>query len=238
MNQERWKRIDDIYNKAMDLQPGRREAFVNEACAGNEELLDQINRLLESSDQESGFLDSPAIEIAAKAIANDREANLFGETTSRVFIKISTGKRQGKTLVFTEHKICVFGRANDCYEVLPDDERISRHHFMLEATPPNISIQDLKSRNGTFVIRNARQDKVALHSSGSPIMQLHHGDRIQIGGIILEISVETPALCAICGQNTRLNSFGSSKKPAPAALCDDCLAGVLHTIHVSKPQNC
>jgi hypothetical protein len=227
MNQERWKQINNIYNEAMDLQPSQREAFVNIACANDEKLLDHINKLLESSEQESGFLDSPAIEIAAKAIAKDQETELASETSYQVFIKIMKGKREGKTLVFSEHKICVFGRANDCYEILPDDERISRHHFMLEINPPNISIQDLKSRNGTFVLRNAQQYKVVLHSSGSQIMQVHHGDKIQIEDIILEISVEAPIPCAICGRNTRFNSPVRSEKPRPSALCGNCLTSVL-----------
>jgi hypothetical protein len=239
MNQERWNQINAIYNEAMDLPVNQRKEFVNKICANDEKLLDQINRLLESSEQESGFLDSPAIEIAAKAIAMDQESNLSSETISRVFIKILNGKRQGKTLAFSDHRICVFGRANDCYEVLPDDERISRRHFMLEVNPPNISIQDLKSRNGTIVLRCAQKDKIALHSSGLQIMQVYHGDKIQIGDIVLEIYVEAPIPCAICGPNTRLGSSVRSEKARPAALCDNCLTSVLDAAHAPCRQaNC
>jgi len=46
MNPERWQQTKRLYNSALELEPDRREAFLQEACAGDEALRKQIEHLL------------------------------------------------------------------------------------------------------------------------------------------------------------------------------------------------
>ena len=55
--QERWQRIAVIFDQAVSLAPGERSAFLDRVCQGNDELRQQVDDLLQSSDQASGFLD-------------------------------------------------------------------------------------------------------------------------------------------------------------------------------------
>ena len=49
------------------------------------------------------------------------------------------------------HDAFLFGRGNECHAKLPKDGYVSRHHFLLEVNPPQATIRDLRSLNGTHV---------------------------------------------------------------------------------------
>src|SRR5580692_592225 len=69
MDSERWKRIDDLVNAAWERPPAERAEFVRQACAGDQALEREV-RSLEASDRQAGsFLDNPAMEVAARALA-------------------------------------------------------------------------------------------------------------------------------------------------------------------------
>jgi len=46
MKPERWQEIERLYNSVLQLEPGRREAFLKEACAGDESLRKEVVSLL------------------------------------------------------------------------------------------------------------------------------------------------------------------------------------------------
>jgi serine/threonine protein kinase/tetratricopeptide (TPR) repeat protein len=67
---ERWKHVDDVLQSALDHAPGEREAFLREACAGDEALEREVRSLLTHEQSAERFMDRPAMEIAALGIAN------------------------------------------------------------------------------------------------------------------------------------------------------------------------
>ena len=68
---ERWNQIDQIYNSAVNLELGEREAFLKQACVGDKSLRKEIERLLEHQQEAEDFIESPAIEILGREIAAD-----------------------------------------------------------------------------------------------------------------------------------------------------------------------
>ena len=46
MNAEQFKRVDQLFDAALDVPPEERDAFLQEACGGDEELRHQVERLL------------------------------------------------------------------------------------------------------------------------------------------------------------------------------------------------
>ena len=46
MKSERWRRIEQLYQSALEQEPQRRESFLDSACASDEELRRQVERLL------------------------------------------------------------------------------------------------------------------------------------------------------------------------------------------------
>ena len=57
MTPERWRQIRDVLEKALDLAPGERSAYLNQACSSDSSLRQEVATLLASSDHvRSNFL--------------------------------------------------------------------------------------------------------------------------------------------------------------------------------------
>jgi serine/threonine protein kinase len=69
MDPERWKRIEEVLQSALDCEPGKREAFLRRECAGDQNLEHEVRSLLTLEPRAERFLGRPAVEIAARAIA-------------------------------------------------------------------------------------------------------------------------------------------------------------------------
>src|SRR5262249_1519239 len=59
---------NDLFLKALDLRsPGKRRAYIDEACRGNAELRAQVESLLSASERAGSFLEKPVVDLAAGA---------------------------------------------------------------------------------------------------------------------------------------------------------------------------
>jgi hypothetical protein len=123
----------------------------------------------------------------------------------KVKLEIVAGPMVGKDFEFEEHDTFVFGRMPDCHMCLPDDQMVSRHHFILEANPPDARIRDLGSLNGTFVNNKkygGREETETLEEAGKrkyPEVDLKHGDSIQVGETLFKVQIDAPMFCCECG---------------------------------------
>jgi serine/threonine protein kinase len=74
---EQHHRIGDLYHRALALPAERRAAFLAEACGDDDVLGREVRSLLEAHDQAGDFIEAPAIETAATALAGAGHAALF-----------------------------------------------------------------------------------------------------------------------------------------------------------------
>ena len=64
MTPERWQRIREVLEKALELAPGERSVYLNEACSSDSSLRQEVETLLASSDDvRSSFLQSSALRV-------------------------------------------------------------------------------------------------------------------------------------------------------------------------------
>jgi serine/threonine protein kinase len=70
----RWHLIERHYDEAMERDADRRDAFLDEACAGDAELRREVASLLRYGGATRGFLGRPALLDAATGIAEDDDA--------------------------------------------------------------------------------------------------------------------------------------------------------------------
>ncbi len=73
MKPDRWREIEDLYNAALELEPDRRQAFLEEARCGDESIRREVRRLLELQPEAEGFIESPAMEMVAGTIGPGSE---------------------------------------------------------------------------------------------------------------------------------------------------------------------
>ena len=71
MEPERWRQIERLYHAALEHEKSQRPPFLEQSCAGDESLQREVESLLAQDEQGESFLESPALEVAAKAIARD-----------------------------------------------------------------------------------------------------------------------------------------------------------------------
>jgi len=86
MPPELWKRVEELYHATLEREPSAREAFLREACGPNADLQREVESLLAVDATGDGFLESPAIEVAAQALARDPPgvlAGMIGQTVSQ-----------------------------------------------------------------------------------------------------------------------------------------------------------
>ncbi|MBI5765027.1 MAG: serine/threonine protein kinase [Planctomycetes bacterium] len=59
MAPQRWKQVNDLFNRAAELPADKREAFLEQACGSDMELRDEVRSLLAYDNNASGFLSCP-----------------------------------------------------------------------------------------------------------------------------------------------------------------------------------
>ena len=57
---ERWREIERLYHATLEREQGQRAAFLEEACAGDESLRQEVESLLAQEGATGSFLESPA----------------------------------------------------------------------------------------------------------------------------------------------------------------------------------
>ena len=79
MTPERWQQITDIFEAALQQDAGARTAYVNEACGDDKELRREVEAMLASHDQASGFIEEPAAVVAARLVTSAGNNSLIGK---------------------------------------------------------------------------------------------------------------------------------------------------------------
>ncbi len=127
-------------------------------------------------------------------------------------LEIIKGPEKGREFVLEEATTCVAGRAGDnCFVFSKDDPYISRRHFLLEISPPNVYFKDLDVTNPSRI-----NDRYVAEA------KLKTGDIIEIGFTQLRVSFDLEKRlktihCPEC--NTAVSLFADEDQNQ---LCDSC----------------
>src|SRR5437867_4339298 len=67
MSPERWQEIEKVYDAARGCEADKRTAFLDKACAGDDDLRREIEWMLAHENEAHRFMPTPAVEAGADA---------------------------------------------------------------------------------------------------------------------------------------------------------------------------
>ncbi len=168
MKAEFWQQIEKIYHEALERTPAERSSFLDDACAGDTQLRREVTALLSYDDPNASFIESPALEVAARALAaqssdkSRQELAAAGESAETIFDP-SLGippLRAGQMLCSFRilHKI---GQGGMGEVYLAEDTRLGRNVALKLLTPDLIANRQAQAR----FLREARLASTLDHAN-------------------------------------------------------------------------
>src|SRR5688572_9422146 len=79
MTPERWRQVEEIYHSALKREKSQRAAFLEEVCANDKPLRREVESLLAHKEQTENFIEVPALQVAAKGLAESQPQSLVGQ---------------------------------------------------------------------------------------------------------------------------------------------------------------
>src|SRR5215475_12956752 len=62
MNPERWTKLEQLFQSALDLPADRRPGYLRDACGNDDAMRREVESLLSSYDRAVDFIETPALE--------------------------------------------------------------------------------------------------------------------------------------------------------------------------------
>jgi tRNA A-37 threonylcarbamoyl transferase component Bud32 len=111
MSPEQWTRLKDLFRVAIECDPAKRAAYLDEACADDTALRAEIESLLASHDHAENFIESPAFADAVKALTESPAETVAGRRVGSYRLIREIGRGGMGTVYLAE-------RADEQYEKL------------------------------------------------------------------------------------------------------------------------
>lgn len=97
MTLERWKKIKELFDAALERSTEKRSDFLAEACSGDDLLLGEVQRLLAEHHQAGEFLNSPPwgrLTESTGTAASDGQAGDEGNCQTGLDCRFAKGCRR------------------------------------------------------------------------------------------------------------------------------------------------
>ncbi|HEX7317079.1 MAG TPA: serine/threonine-protein kinase [Pyrinomonadaceae bacterium] len=93
MRTDEWLKVTELFNAALEVAPGERGKFLDEASAGAPDLRREVESLLACESQAGGFLDAPALALSADFFDEEQAGDeRAGQTVGRYRIIREVGR--------------------------------------------------------------------------------------------------------------------------------------------------
>lgn len=83
MDNDRYLKIDRLIDAALEVEPAERASFLDQACGEDLGLREEVDSLLAAYQKAGDFIESPALDVAARVLAQDSIHSFTGKTISR-----------------------------------------------------------------------------------------------------------------------------------------------------------
>ena len=189
MTPERWHRVDEVLQAALDQEPASRAAFLANECSGDDDLWRETTSLIAAYDEAGEFLEMPALAKDAMLITGHDDLELTGHEVGpyRIIQRIGGGG-MGDIYLAQDTRLerLVALKILRAY-LLSDDERVRR--FQIEARAASalnhtniLTIYDVGESENSFFI-------AAEYVEGETIRELISSGSLTAGEV-LDLSIQ------------------------------------------------
>ena len=170
MEDDRWQRIERLYHAALEQEKSRRVAFLDQACGGDRSIRDEVTSLLARSERDDSFLELPAMEMAAKALALSQAA----ETQANFGLPASSGRSRAHPSTIGRYRIVRLLGEGGMGAVYEAEQEQPRRSVALKVLKPGFCTQD--------ALRRLEREAQALGRLQHPgIAQIYEGGTADTG---------------------------------------------------------
>jgi serine/threonine-protein kinase len=74
MKPDRWRKVDKLFEAALEREPNSRAAFLNQACGNDKELRREVEKMLEFDNKAQDFIKTDVFDFAARLITQPHES--------------------------------------------------------------------------------------------------------------------------------------------------------------------
>jgi hypothetical protein len=96
--EDRFRRIEGLYHQALKMPAEERPGFFARACAGEDDLRREVEKLLAFDRKAGSYMESPALDVAAHALAQEagpgRRTSFTGQTILHYRVLEKIGEEQ------------------------------------------------------------------------------------------------------------------------------------------------
>ena len=92
MTTDRWQLVERIYHSALEREGEERAAFLAKACSGDDLLRQDVESLLAYEKQAENFMEGPALEVAARTMAEEEATLIVGQMINHYQITAPLGR--------------------------------------------------------------------------------------------------------------------------------------------------
>jgi len=100
MDTKRWQKIKSLFDAVQELEPKKREKFLNNACGNDVELRREVENLLNSFENAESFMEQPAAREVA-SMFEDKKTLAANQTTG----ELNNGKFVAGTVLANRYRI-------------------------------------------------------------------------------------------------------------------------------------
>jgi len=178
---DHWTTVKRIHQRALDVAPSERAAFVAESCGGDETVLGDVQSLLSYEADAESFLERAALDVAPKPPGDGNETTLVGATLSHYQVVSLLGAGgMGEVYLARDPRL----DRTVALKILPGDlardpERMQRFEREARAASalnhPNIAtIHDVGENDGLhfIVMEHVEGETIAARIAGRPLSPL------------------------------------------------------------------
>jgi len=83
VNAIRWQKVEQLFHAALEREPGARDAFLADACNGDDDLRREVETLVAADNRETPFMTSPAMDVAARELSRESPGSLSGRRIAK-----------------------------------------------------------------------------------------------------------------------------------------------------------